>query len=399
VAGNQRGAVGLKGRETYLFWPQNVVEDPQGRIIITDWNNFLLRRLETEGCDAAAGTDGDCPIKTVYGNGELADECTTAGTTIMATDHGNNHNITVEFDEYGHMIMGGWHMWKIKYIEMINGDPARVFCLFGNVRGFAGDGMAAGVNLDGMDGPVRFNLPAAAVTDLDGNFYVADQSNVRIRKVTADADDYHGPDAEQFVASRQNNIIDTWIGGPLDPGGYARRTLPDYSDSGDGGPVAEASIAFEIGFDATPQARLAFDKVRNLMYIADSNNSRIRVIDMSQDPPIIDTFAGGGDDVGDGINALEVKLNRPADVDLIPDGSGDILITDTFNHCIRRVSYDTRMVTTLAGICGEEGDYTGDGGDALEAKIYEPGGSYMRADGTLYIADTINHRIRRVNPR
>ena len=395
VAGNKKAPL-LMAREAYLFWPQNVTMDRFGRLIITDWNNFLLRRIEKRGC-----TESDCPITTIFGDGTLADECSTASQPAMARNIGNNHNITVEFDRWGNMLMAGWHMWKIKYIEVdANLDPQRVFCLFGNVRGFAGDGQPAGWNLDGMDGPVRFNLPAAAVMDGDGNFYIADQANVRIRKVPVDADDLFTTDAEAFVRSRQNNVIDTWIGGPLEEGGYARRTQPDYSDSGDGGPISEATLAVDIGFDATPQFRLALDDARKLLYIADSNNDRIRVVDLAVDPPTIDTFAGGGDDIrADGVPATEAKLHRPADVDLVPDGSGDVLITDTFNHCIRLVRFASRRIETLAGQCGEEyAGYEGDGGPALQAKLYEPGGAYLSREHVLYIADTINHRIRRVNP-
>lgn len=75
------------------------------------------------------------------------------------------------------------------------------------------------------------------------------------------------------------------------------------------------------------------------------------------------------------------------------------MITDTFNHCIRLVDPTGTQIITVAGVCGSAGNvYGGDGGPALEGLIQEPGGSVMRIDGTIYIADTLGHRIRRVNP-
>jgi sugar lactone lactonase YvrE len=143
--------------------------------------------------------------------------------------------------------------------------------------------------------------------------------------------------------------------------------------------------------------RMAFDRDRNLLYVADSENGRIRVIDL--DTNIITTFAGGGNNLeANNVPATEAKLFRPADVDIAPDGSGDILITDSFNHCVRLVDFDTRLIHTVAGMCGPENSgYAGDGGPATQAKLYEPGGAYLSAARDVYIADTINHRVRRVN--
>src|SRR5262249_41126264 len=89
ISGNLKSAH-LMARQAYLFWPQNVTYDLQGRVIIVDWNNFLLRRIEKDGC-----MNGDCPITTILGDGTLSDVCTKPGAPAMATRIGNNHNITV----------------------------------------------------------------------------------------------------------------------------------------------------------------------------------------------------------------------------------------------------------------------------------------------------------------
>ena len=399
-AGNKKLA-GILARQQTLFWPQNVTVDPQGRVVITDWNNYLIRRIEREGC-----RDGDCPITNLLGTSALGDECSTPSRPVMAAAMGMNHPVGVDYLPNGDMVLWGWHMWKIKYIPMSpDGTPGVALCLFGNARGFAGDGLEAGTNFNGMGGPTRFNLPSSALLDNDGNWWISDQGNLRLRIVRPNANDRPPPpatSAEEYVASLRDNVITTLAGGePIGPTGEHRRTLPNYSDSGDGGPLAAATFRVQFGFDAIPQMRMAYDRTRDLIYVADAENHRIRIIDRSRDPWTIDTFAGGGEDVvADDADARAARLYRPGDVDVIPDGSGDVLITDTYNNCIRVVDFASRRIRTVAGICGEETyGYEGDGGPAIAAKLSEPGGAGAGPDRTIYIADTLNHRIRKVNPK
>jgi len=407
VSGNQPGD-GVLARQQFLYWPQNVSLDPQGRVVITDWNNYMIRRIENEGCqeitDDAGNVGTDCPVVNLVGSGGLGDSCSTAASPIAAVDAVMNHPVGVLYDDFipgqNNIILWGWHQWKIKYIPMNADDrTGEIRCLFGNGRGASGDNLPAGFNFDGMNGPTRFNLPSSCVYDNDGNFYISDQGNLRIRVIHADADDDNSS-TEAFITSRANNIITTMAGGLLDGFGSYRRTRPDDSDLGDGGPAAQCTFDVQSGFDAIPQMRLAIDRERNLLYVADSENGMIRVLDLNVDPPMINSFAGGGDDLeADGVPATQAKLFRPADVDVATDGSGDVLITDSFNHCVRLVDFDTRMIRTVAGICGpDEAGYEGDGGPATQARLSEPGGSVIAADGTVYIADTLNHRVRRVNP-
>jgi len=407
VAGNQPGD-GVLARQQYLYWPQNVTLDPQGRVVITDWNNYLIRRVENKGCqeitDDAGNVGTDCPVVNLVGSGVLGDSCTSASSPIAAVDAVMNHPVGVIFDDFipgqSNIILWGWHQWKIKYVPVdAEGNTGEIHCLFGNGRGAGGDNVAAGFNFDGMGGPTRFNLPSSCVYDNEGNFYISDQGNLRVRVIRADSDDDNSS-VKAFVDSRANNIITTLAGGLLDELGNFRRTRPDGSDRGDGGAAGHCTFDVQSGFDAVPQMRLAIDRDRNLLYVADSEAGRIREIDLSSDPPTINTLAGGGEDLAaDGVPATQAKLYRPADVDVATDGSGDVLITDSFNHCVRLVDFETRLIRTVAGICGpDEAGYEGDGGPATQARLAEPGGSAIAPDGTVYIADTLNHRVRQVNP-
>ncbi len=406
VSGNKAGNNSY-AREEYLFWPQNVVMDPQGRVVVNDWNNYTIKRIETAGCIMVPDKNGkmgpDCPIIDLVGTGLLGDSCSMAGSPVLGADAIMNHVSSFIFDDLipgqHNLLIGAWHQWKVKYVPIDeNGVAGEIMCLWGNERGAGPDDIAAGYE-DFDRGQTRFNLPSSVVYDRNRNFYIADQGNLRIRIIRPDADDDYSS-AETMVTTLRNNIVSRFLGGLVDEFGNFRRTKPDYSDSGDGGSVFDATINVQSGFDAVPQLRLAMDQDRQLLYIADSENQRIRVVDLNQDPPTIDTFAGGGDDlVADNVPATQAKFKSPADVDVAPDGSGDILISDSFNHCVRLVDFETRLIRTVAGICGpDQGGYEGDAGPATQARLNEAGGAAIAADGTIYIADTLNHRIRKVNP-
>ena len=123
----------------------------------------------------------------------------------------------------------------------------------------------------------------------------------------------------------------------------------------------------------------------------DPNATRVRRV--SPDG-IISTVAGSGGYgfSGDGGPATQVAMRHPSDVALGADGS--LYIVDKANHCIRRVSFDG-IISTVAGN-GEHG-FSGDGGPATEAAMRYPWGVALGADGSLYISDKNNHRIRRVS--
>lgn len=162
--------------------------------------------------------------------------------------------------------------------------------------------------------------------------------------------------------------------------------------SGDGGLAVAAEIKLPGGQSAPPAGRLAVDQAGNI-FLADSSNHRIRKIDAAG---IITTYAGNGDPTfgGDGGPATAASLSRPSDIELDP--AGNLYIADTDNACVRKV--DTAgIITTVAGVCGSPG-YGGDGGRAAAALLDRPYGITLDADGNLYVADTHNHRIRVIYP-
>ena len=135
---------------------------------------------------------------------------------------------------------------------------------------------------------------------------------------------------------------------------------------------------------------LLFDAEGNLL-IADTYNQRIRRVDRSG---VISTIVGNGkaELAGDGGAALESALNNPQSIAF--DGEGSLLIADTFNHVIRRVNRNG-VISTVAGTVPGHG---GDSGSATKAQINLTMAVAVGNDGSIFISDAANSRIRRVTP-
>jgi DNA-binding beta-propeller fold protein YncE len=138
---------------------------------------------------------------------------------------------------------------------------------------------------------------------------------------------------------------------------------------------------------------VAFDKSGNL-YLSDSFNHRIRRVDTKSG--IITTVAGNGKKGfgGDGGKATEAMLNEPYGIEL--DQDGNLFIVDRLNYCIRKVDAKTGTIATVAGTGGKSG-YDGDGGLATKSLLVEPNGIALDGKGKLFIADVAGHRVRVVD--
>ncbi|WP_400190935.1 IPT/TIG domain-containing protein [Hymenobacter sp. B81] len=232
----------------------------------------------------------------------------------------------------------------------------------GVITTVAGNG-TFGFSGDGGPGAsARISRPEGIAVDGSGNLYIADFGNNCIRKVSA-----------------ATGVITTVAGNGTFISGF----------SGDGGPATSAQLDAPEG--------VAVDASGNL-YIVDSNNYRIRKV--SAATGIITTVAGNGTDGygGDGGPATSARFDNPVEVAV--DGSGNLYIGDNRNHRIRKVSAATGIITTVAGSgpAGPgPGGFSGDGGPATSARLNYPDGMAIDGSGNIFIADQGNHRIRRVN--
>jgi sugar lactone lactonase YvrE len=322
--------------DTQLYLPQDVTIGPDGLLYIVDWNNHRIRRIRNGVVETFAGT------------GYLGDASSDDPKTIDF-----NHPTNVCFDHDGNMIVAAWHNSLIKKVEVLPDDSA------GPVSNLAGTGARAFGGDGGQGNQAKLDLPSSVVVDTNGSIIISDQANYRLRQLDA------------------NGIINT-IAGTGTPGGL-----------GDGGPATAAQLNGPKGQAAAPASRIAID-ARNRIYVADTGNHKVRLIDEVGN---ITTFAGTGTAgySGDGGPAMNAELDTPSDVAISPNGT--LYIADTMNSVVRIVKPDG-TIDTFAGT--GEGGFSGDGGPAKLAQLDRPYGVELAPNGNVYIADTHNQRIREV---
>ena len=201
----------------------------------------------------------------------------------------------------------------------------------------------------------RLIAPEGVLLAPNGDLFISERAGYRVRRVNS-----------------RTGVITTIAG--TGERGY----------SGDGGPAASAQFGQVAG--------MALDRDGNL-YIADLWNSRIRRVDARTG--IVTTVVGTGTAgySGDGGPALQAAIT--AAFSMTFDQAGNLFFTDTENHVVRRVEANTGIITTVAGT-GRWG-YAGDGGPAREASLARPHCVVLTAERDLYICDSFNHRIRRVD--
>lgn len=281
-------------------------------------------------------------------------------------------------------------------------DPGAV-CLL------AGTG-ALGFNRDGLPAAdTDFYLLSAVRRGPDGRLYFMDFNNQRLRALDAEGH-MQSVVGSGFHALANPDVaaLDSPLENPIDfafmPDG--RLVFVSYHDPRvialtDEGRLEVIAGTIEIGprgneGDFGPPELAQFIQLDGIaidpegtIYVSDSLAHRVRRITSEQ----IVTVAGTGSEAleGDGGPGEDASLNWPTALELDPDGN--LLIADTRNHVVRRLGTDG-IITTIVGT-GEQG-FAGDGGPATEAQLDQPNGLAVQDDGTLYIADRGNHRVRRV---
>lgn len=252
--------------------------------------------------------------------------------------------------------------------QTISGVPS---CTGANIiETIAGNGTAGSTGNGGAASAALLDNPSGIAIDGAGNLYIADTGNNEIREIIA----------------ATGNIIAA-AGGPtatVCTGGAATDAV------GDGCPALQATLSGPLG--------VSLDSAGNF-YIADTQDARVREVALSSG--IITTVAGDGTAGynNDGITAITAELNNPYAV--VFDGSGNMYIPDSANNRVREVAAvsgsitPASLISTFAGT-GVAGD-SGDDGLASAAELWGPSGLTFDPAGNLYIADTQNNAIRKVN--
>lgn len=328
VAGGGAGpdlADGGESKNAVLFGPLGIAAAEDGSYVIADHLNLRVRRVDVAG-----------HISTLVGSGVLS----PPKSEDLATSMSLNGPPGLAAAEDGTLYLSDSSNHRV--LRVLPDGTVSNYAGTGK-QGFAGDGgPAVAASLD---------RPEGLCLDAAGNLYIADRYNSRIRRV--------------------------------DPAGVIRTFAGTGSAafSGDGGAATAASLNLPTGVHFAEGVGL---------YISDRSNHRIRLVDSQG---VIQTVAGtGASGAGaENVSALSSPLSSPANV--VADGAGGFYLSDTENHRIRHVN-EAGRITTVAG-SGAPGD-AGDGGQATQASFFGPVGVTLLDDGTLLIADTGNHRLRLV---
>lgn len=268
----------------------------------------------------------------------------------------------------------------------------------------------------GDDGPATqayLFYPGGLARAANGDVYISDSGNARIRRVGADGvittvvgtgvDGYAGdggpgtqarlraprglafdPQGRLYVVDSSNSVIRRWNPATGIVELYAG-TPGRYANDGDDGPRTLAAFG---GMDAIAVAP------NGDIYLPDPGTHRIRVIEAASG--LVRAFAGTPEQsgfAGDGGPATLAKFATPTSVAV--DAAGNVYVADRYNNRVRKIAAGTRVVTTLAGDgTGNDNDARGDGGPATQARIWEPISVAVRG-GDLLIG-SLNQRIQRV---
>jgi len=361
-----------------ISYPNGMVVDAAGDIIIADGGNARIRKVDPAGI-----------ITTIAGTGVFGD--TGDGGPAILAEIGQAYGMTL--DKTGNL-----------YFTDVGNCVVRKIDTTGIITGVAGDFAAGcGYNGDGiLATTAMLNFPRGIVVDPNGNVYIGDTQNHRVRVVNTSGiintfagtgtSGFSGDGGLATLASVGNprgllyrqgtiyisnagsqrirsvvistNIINTYVGS-------------FYGYDGDNNPLLSTEL--------TGGTAMIFNSRGNLVF-ADSFNARLR----SASATVVKTTAGGF--IGDGNRGTSASLVVPAGVAF--DSAGNYYIADAGGNRVRKVD-TTGKISTVAGT-GVTG-YTGDGMAATGARLYYPNGVVLDSAGNLFIADTFNNVIRKVD--
>ncbi len=376
------GTSGSTGTQTLLGGPWGLAVAPDNSIYVADLPNYVIRQIGSSGT-----------INTVAGNGLFS----YAGDGGAAANAQFNGPSGVARDAAGNV-----------YVSDTRNSRVRKIGIDGSITTLAGTGVGGYGGDSGPGAAAQLNLPRGVATDAQGNVYIADTRNNRVRMISAGGNittvagtgdagysgdggsatgaHLHGPFGVAVDATGNLYITEFYssVVRMVTPGGVISTIAGNgYSGySGDGGQAAQAQLN-------APQG-VAVDSSGNV-FIADTRNNVVREVLAGG---LIQTVAGTGmpGHSGDGGLATQAQLASPSGV--AADAAGNLFIAGPGSR-VRRVSPDG-VIRTIAGT-GQQG-YSGDGGPAALALLNIPGGISLDASGNLYVADAGNNSVRVLQP-
>jgi sugar lactone lactonase YvrE len=371
---------GRPALQACLNEPKGLAVDSQGHLFIADSENHVVRRVDhvtglittvagsaPEGAQPVSQAGVPDPVyeeevdplaETSQKTTEQFTQQTDLSGTVRyligaaapkrfggdggpATEATLNFPTAVAVDAQGHLYIA----------DTMNHRVRRVDAYTGIITTIAGTGQA---RFSGDGGPAdraALNEPAALAVDAQEQLYIADQSNNRVRAVDL-----------------KTGMIRTVAG------------TGTAAYDGDGKPATESCLAGPSGLAVAA----------GTLYIADTFNGRIRTVDLVTSMIATAVGDGGSYRYQSPDDPPSSSVSRPSGIAL--DREGNLFLTDSDSHLIRRWERATGLLTRIAGT--GSASFVGDGGTALEAGLCYPFGIAADGERTLLIADTFNHRIR-----
>lgn len=381
---------------TPIKYPEGVAIDSSGNIYIADCNNHKIKKVSasTGIITTVAG------LGNVYGVGQGSTSSNgPAGNNVIATNSYITKPICVTIDKTGNLYFTESYGTKIRKVNINTGIMSTI----------AGDGSYGSGGDGGAATAASINAVDLAF-DTFGNLYIADGNNNRIRKVTASTgvistvagNGIAGYGGDSVIATSTNlnypNGIAIDVQGNLyisDCGNHRIRKVNVNTGlistiAGNGTSGYSSGNVPAISTNLNYPGGVSLDSLGNL-YISDNN--RIRKVNISTG--MISTVVGsiGYGYGGDGDNATNALLNNPRKT--VIDKFGNLFINDKGNNRIRKVNASNWIISTVAGNGFQS--FAGDSVSATDAILFSPIGVCVDASANLYIADTYNHKIRKIN--
>ena len=356
-----------------LNGPSGVFVDSSGNLYIADNNNSRVRKV-TNGI-----------ITTVAGNGNLAYNGDNRSATTAALEYPGS----VAVDSSGNLYIADGGNGRIR--KVVNGTITTI--AGGSALPLGDGGPAAGAQL---------NAPSKLALDSAGNVYVTEVGDNRVRKISNGVITTVAGNGTAGFSGDNGPATSASLNGPLGPAVDSSGNLYFADESNcrirkvSGGNISTVVGTGTCGFNGdnilataaqlyAPES-VAVDANGNL-YIGDSRNNRVRKVSNG----MITTVAGNGVSgyAGDGGPATSAEIDSPRGITL--DGSGNLYFVEPSGH-VREVS--NGIITTVAGN-GTAG-FNGDNGPATQAGLNDPTSAAASSSGVLYITDPYHYRVRKV---
>jgi sugar lactone lactonase YvrE len=334
------GAVGsLNGDVSIatLFNPRGLGIDAAGSLYIADTGNHLIRKLVGSTVSTVAG---NTVFGAVFADGVPATDSTLNGPLDVAVT-GDNRIYIADTANHRVRVVG-----TDGFINTVAGGGTGIF---------SGDGPDLGTNLS-------LSSPSSLTANDNNGVYVADTGNHRLRFISS--------------AGQMNTVA-----GRLTAHGTVARGYDGDGTAGEHSLDSPSGVGFFIQGANTGRVALM-----------DIGNNRLRVIQVFTGLMTSATSDGSSGSAGDNGPATAAKLNAPLGVAV--DAAGSVYIADTANHVVRKITGTT--VTTVAGTAGVPGN-AGEGVTAATAPLNKPTAVAVDASGVLYISDTGNNVVRKVD--